>query len=101
MGVEKADIGVSSDGQVFSILVPGPIKGKDLAHLALAAATGGARLSDEPSPLAVAVQDIEEVGVPGKAQVFPYLQLVPPPCYSCQCRLLYGASGVDGRSEPS
>ena len=101
VGIRKADIGVSSDGQVFSISAPGPIKGRDLAHVAWAAATGGARLSDEPSPLAAAVQGIEEVEVSGKVQVFPYLQLVPPHCYFCRCWLLYGTSGVDGRSEQS
>ena len=74
----------------FSISVPEPIKSKDLTHVALAAETGGARLSDEPSPLVKAVKDNESVGNPEKVQVFPYLQLVPPHCRSCRCRLLYG-----------
>ena len=91
LGVHKADIGVSSDGQV-SVSVPGPIKGEDLVHVALAAGTGGVRLSDEPSPLVEAVKDKEGVGNPGKVRVFPYLQLTPPHCRSCRCRLLYGTS---------
>ena len=82
---DKTDIGVSSDGQVFSISVPGPIKSKDIAHVALAAETGGARLNDEPSPLVEAVLDGDGMGDPGKLQVFPYLQLAPPNCHSCRC----------------
>ena len=83
--VDNTDIGVSRDGQVFSISVPGPIESKDIAHVALAAETRGARLSDEPSPLVAAVLGGKGMGEPGELQVFPHLQLVPPHCHSCWC----------------
>ena len=58
VGIRMDEIQVSSDGQVFALSTPGPIKGSDLAHVALAAAAGGARFSDRPSPLAAADQSI-------------------------------------------
>ena len=77
IGVTRADIRVGSHGQVFSASAPGPIETPDLAHVALAVETGGARLSDESSPLvepyrvALFVPNAEEL------QVFPYLHLAP------------------------
>ena len=69
MGLTSCKIRVRN-GQVFAALSPGPLSSSDLAHVALARETGGARLSDESSP-----------------SVFPYLQLVPPHCFTCQSSL--------------
>ena len=76
---------VSSDGEVFILYNPGPVKCSDFTHVALASRQRGARFSDEPSPLASTDKSIE-VTVGGQVKGFPYLQLNPPHCDSCQCQ---------------
>ena len=49
-GLTSKDVSVS-DGEAYTWASPGPINAADLAHVALAVETGGARLSDESSPL--------------------------------------------------
>ena len=86
IGVTISDIRVGCDGQIFARnQSPGPLESADLAHMALAAQTGGAKLSDEPSPLVEAVGSDGVVSGSGELQVFPYLQLVPPHCRTCRC----------------
>ena len=84
IGLMSEEICVS-DGNVFSASSPGTIRASDLAHVALAVETGGARLSDESSPLvkpygkSLCVPSSEEV------RAFPYLQLALPHCFTCRC----------------
>ena len=85
IGVTRADIRVGSHGQVFSATATGPIQTPDLAHVALAVETGGARLSDETSPLVEPYRDTLYVPNAKRLQVFPYLQLAPPHCFTCRC----------------
>ena len=79
------EVKVSSDGEVFTLSNPGPVKCSDFTRVTLASTAGGARFSDEPSPLASTDKSIE-VTVGGQAKGFPYLQLNPPHCDSCQCQ---------------
>ena len=84
-GVTRADIRVGSDGHIFLASAPGPIKTPDLAHVTLAVETGGARLSDESSPLVDPDRDTLCVLNAESLQVFPYLQLAPLHCCTCRC----------------
>ena len=83
--VYRTDIGVNSDEQVLSTSLPGPIKSKDIVHVALAAEAQEARLSNGPSPLVPAVLVGEGMHGSEELQVFSYLQLAPPHCHSCRC----------------
>ena len=79
IGVTTADIRVGRDGQVFLASAPGPIETPDLPHVALVVETGGARLSDESSPLVQPDMNTLCVLNAERLQVFPYLQLASPP----------------------
>ena len=61
--------------------------GDGLGNVALSAAI------PDPQPVVAVKEEVEEDQavdpLEGKGQVFPYLQLNPPHCESCQC---YGAS---------
>ena len=86
-GIREDEVKVSSDGEVFTLSNPGPVKCSDFTHVALVSTAGGTRFSDEPSPLASTDKSIEAtVDVYGQAKSFPYLQLNPPHCDSCQCQ---------------
>ena len=78
VGVMGAEICVGSDGKVFLASAPGPLGTLDLAHVALAVETGGAKLSDESSPLVEPYRNALCVPNTKGLQVFPYLQLTPP-----------------------
>ena len=85
IGVTGAEIRVGSDEQVFVASVPGPIETTYLAHVALAVETGGARLSDESSPLVEPYRDALYIPNAERLQAFPYLQFAPPHCCTCRC----------------
>ena len=85
IGVKGAEICVGSDGKVFLASAPGPLGTSDLAHVALVAETGGAKLSYESSPLVEHYRDALCVPNAEELQVFPYIQLAPPHCFTCRC----------------